>query len=76
MQFYTAKIRFFNENTMQIDTDFMALSGKSFSDATAQIENYYGEDLEGVEITIVNSDHGFIIINEDLYKNINREADI
>lgn len=76
MQFYTAKIKFFNEDTMETDTDFMALSGKSFGDVAAQIENYYGEDLDSVEIIIINPDHGFIIINEDIYKDINKETDI
>ena len=76
MQFYTARIHFYNETTEQIDTDFMALSAKSFGDAATQIEDYYGDDLEDIELSIINPDHGFIIIDEDMYKDINERADI
>lgn len=52
--------------------EYGVIMATSYADGMAQIENYYGNDLCGVELFMC--EEGPLMINEELYNKIKDEA--
>lgn len=76
MQFYTAEVNFYDVDLNHIVTNYLVIGAHNFTDAMDQIEQYYGNDLADVTLKLINPEHGFAIVSEQIYETINEEADI
>ena len=76
MQFYTAEVSFYDVDLNHIVTNYLVMGAHNFTDAMDQIEQYYGDDLADVALKLINPDHGFAIVSEQICDTIDREADI
>lgn len=76
MQFFTAKVNFYDVDLNRIVTDHLVIGAHNFTEAMDQIEQYYGNDLADVALKLINSEHGFAMISKQIYETVNREADI
>lgn len=77
MKFYVAKIIYYNISEDQLNTDYICLAGTDFVDAMEIIENYYGKDLDTVELEIINGEQPLVLLpNFETYEKIRLEGDV
>ena len=76
MNFYTAKIICYNEYEEDMSTDYICIAGENFTETMNTIEEYYGKDLDTVELELINDEHPLIILpNYATYEVIRKEGD-
>ena len=56
MSTYYAVVKYFDEDTYRKEEEFVLLYATDFSDAMQQIERYYGDTLDVVEIHYHNDE--------------------
>lgn len=77
MKLYVAKIVYYNISEDQLDTDYICIAGDDFVGAMETIENYYGKDLDTVELEIINDENPFVLLPDfETYEKIRLEGDV
>ena len=73
MQFFVAKVTWYDPaNHQGPATDNIAIAAESHSSVAAQIETYFGEGIETVEITLLNPDRPLVLIDDKTYEGLIR----
>ena len=76
MKFFVALVKWYDESEEGIRTDYICVTGKNFADATSNIEEYYGDTLDNVDLEIINKEHPLVILpNFDTFEKIRVEGD-
>ena len=68
MWLYLIKAKIYNDLIIKNETHFHMIRAQKFSEATTQMEEFYGNDLEKIEIICLEDNYGEI--SEDTYMNI------
>lgn len=77
MKFYTAKIIYYNEAEEGMATDYICIAGENFTETMKTIEEYYGKDLDTVELEEINDEFPLVILpNYTTYEVIRKEGKI
>ena len=77
MRFYVAKVIYYNESEEHLDTDYICVTGENFVGAMDVIEDYYGKDLDTVELELINKERPLVLLpNFETYEKIRVEGDI
>lgn len=77
MKFYVAKIIYYNEIDDDMVTDYICVAGEDFVDTMKTIEEYYGKDLDTVELELINDEHPLVILpNYVTYEVIRKEGKV
>ena len=77
MKFYIAKIIYYNEVKEDMSTDYICIAGENFTETTKTIEEYYGKDLDTVELELINDEHPLVILpNYATYEVIRKEGKV
>ena len=77
MKFYTAKIIYYNEVKEDMSTDYICIAGENFTEIMKTIEEYYGKDLDTVELELINDEFPLVILpNYATYEVIRKEGKV
>lgn len=77
MKFYTAKIIYYNEYEEDMAIDYICIAGENFTETMKTIEEYYGKDLDTVELEEINDEFPLIILsNYATYEAIRKEGKV
>ena len=77
MKFYTARIIYYNEVKEDMSTDYICIAGENFTETMKIIEEYYGEDLDTVELEEINDEFPLVVLpNYTTYEVIRKEGKI
>ena len=79
MKLYVAKVVWYCEGEDSPDgsiTDYLVITGESFTDVMSQLEDYYGDDIDNIHLELVNPEQGFVRLpNEQTYEAIKEESE-
>lgn len=79
MKLYVAKVIWYCEGEDSPDgsiTDYLVITGESFTDVMSQLEDYYGDDIDNIHLELVNPEQGFVRLpNEQTYEAIKEESE-
>ena len=76
MKFFVAVVKWYDECEGGIRTDYVCVTGKDFADATSNIEKYYGDTLDNVDLEIVNKAQPLVILPDfETFEKIRVEGD-
>ena len=77
MKFYVAKIIYYNEAEEGMTTDYICVAGENFAETMKTIEEYYGKDLDTVELEEINDERPLVILpNYVTYEVIRKEGEV
>ena len=77
MKFYVAKIIYYNEYEEDMNTEYICAAGENFTETMKAIEEYYGEDLDTVELEEINDERPIVILpNYATYEVIRKEGKV
>ena len=77
MKFYVAKIIYYNEYEEDMNTEYICAAGENFAETMKTIEEYYGKDLDTVELELINDEHPLVILpNYATYEAIRKEGEV
>lgn len=68
MWLYLIKAEIYNDLTIKNETHFHMIRAQKFSEVAIQMEEFYGNNLEKIEIICLEDNYGEI--SEDTYMNI------
>ena len=58
-------------------TDYLVITGESFTDVMSQLEDYYGDDIDNIHLELVNPEQGFVRLpDEQTYEAIKERGEI
>ena len=73
MMLFIAKVTWYDEeNHPGPAIDNIVIAAESHSCAVAQIETYFGEGVETVEITLINPSRPLALIDDETYNGLKR----
>lgn len=73
MMFFIAKVTWYDPaNHSGPATDSIAICAESHSSVASQIETYFGEGVETIEITLLNPDRPLVLIDDKTYEGLKR----
>ena len=77
MKFYVAKIIYYDECEEDMNTDYICAAGENFTETMKTIEEYYGKDLDTVELEEINDELPLVILpNYKTYEVIRKEGKV
>lgn len=73
MMFFVAEVTWYDSSIKPgALIDHIAICAESFSCATAQIADYFGEGVENINLTLLNPDRPLLLIEDDTYEGFKR----
>lgn len=63
---FIVKVRFYDEINEKMDTTHCLVYADSFTEATRQIDEYFGGDQEEMRIRMCGEEHTFFEVNKDV----------
>ena len=79
MKLFVAKVIWYCNGEYSPDcsiTDYLVITGESFTDVMSQLEDFYGDDIDNIHLELVNPEQGFVRLpNEQTYEAIKEESE-
>ena len=77
MKLFVAKVVWYCEGEDGPITDHLVIAGENFADASEQLEDYYGEDIDNVHIELINHRRPLVRLpDEETYEAIKERGEI
>lgn len=70
MNMYAAKVKYYDETTDSIPTDYLIVCGSSLTTAAQAVEEYYGDIIEELNLLPTESAPSLLTISETAYEEI------
>ena len=75
MKFFIALVKWYDECEESMRTDHICVTGKNFANAMFNIEKYYGDTLDKVDLELINGEEPLVILPDfETFEKIRKEG--